>query len=128
MWDGISLLANQVMTMPGFFQMKFLLDAIADPNPRKAIGVAASYLNSWFNPINGGLRDMQRLGGISRDSLVVPPAPFLQKDGELLLQELGPDAPQNQVFAASSGLPMNHRLALSLGPRRSSVRVHLPGP
>ena len=100
MWDGISLLANQVMTMPGFFQMKFLLDAISDPNPRKAIGVVASYLNSWFNPVNGGMRDAQRLGGINRDSLVVPPAPFLQKDGELLLQELGPDAPQNQVFAA----------------------------
>ena len=29
--------------MPGFFQMKFMLDAISDPNPRKAIGVVASF-------------------------------------------------------------------------------------
>ena len=97
--DSISLLAAQIMRMPGFYQAKTLMDAFSDRNPNVALKTASMWLNSWFNPINGGLRDAERLGGINRESLVTPKLHQLSRDSGFLFETLGPDHPMNTTYA-----------------------------
>lgn len=97
--DGVSLLAAQITRMPGFYQAKVLMDAFSDRNPNVALRTVSFWLNSWFNPVNGGLRDAERLGGISRDTLVAPKLHQFSKDSGFLFDTLGPDHPMNTTYA-----------------------------
>lgn len=111
--DTIALVAAQVMRTPGLKTIEELIELLSDVSPKAAMRFASFLGNTAFNPLSGGMRDAEALGGIGRFALQRPEMLALAGDAGMLMPELGPDHPMNSAWNVMRQLTYESQPALA---------------